>query len=104
MGYCEDLRGQEQQQGTRAGRGKPLCQAAGPGPIMEVTYFDILPVPSLMFTPPMCGPNLTTTSRPHPRRSIKAPTSMALNLPPTLPAPIGGEFAEDALRTNKRSL
>ena len=37
LGYCEDFRGQEQQQGTRAGRGKPLCQATGTGLIMKVT-------------------------------------------------------------------
>ena len=58
LGHCEDAKGQEQQQETRAGGGKPLYLAAGPGPIMEVTHFDKIPVPSLMPTPPMCGLNL----------------------------------------------
>ena len=91
--YCQNLRGQEQQEDPRAGKGRPLCQAAGPGANVEVTYFIMLPMPSLMFTPPMCGPNLTPTSRPscrRSRRSIQPSTSMALKLPPILPAPIGG--------------
>ena len=103
-GDCQHLRGPEQQQEPRAGGGTPLCQVAGPGLITKVTYFGILPLPSLIFTLPMCGPKLMTVSRPHPWRNIWATTSVALNLPPTLPAPVGGEFAEDVLRPNKLSL
>ena len=94
LGYCQEG-GQEQLQEPRAGEDRPPCQVAGPGHIMEVTYLYMLPPPSLIFTPPMCGPHLIITSRLAWRRNIWPPTPTAPNLPTIVPAPVGGEFAED---------
>ena len=102
-GYCQEG-GQEQLQEPRAGEDRPPSQVAGPGHIMEVTYLNMLPPPSLIITPPMCGPHLIITLRPEQRRITWAPTPTAPNLPTIAPAPVGGEFAEDALRTSKRPL
>ena len=59
-GYCQEG-GQEQLQEPRAGEDRPSCQVAGPVHITEVAYFNLLPPPSLIFTPPMCGSYLIST-------------------------------------------
>ena len=78
----------------------------------------MMPMPSLMYTTPMCGPTPTKpegvnwdpggtchwmTSRPN-KECTWLSTSMAPTLPPMSTTPVGGgEFAEDALQVSQDS-